>query len=150
MSSEWLIRWKPSVGKKTLLFIAGILWMLAGCILLFRGIFHLINDHYYLLISLSGGAVGGILFYRLVFARVSNKYIRRILHLENDRPCVFSFFSWKSYLIMAFMISMGIFLGKRFLPPHELHVFFVIMSIPLITSGLRFIKHGVDYLQPLG
>ena len=50
---------------------------------------------------------GGLAFFRILFLRISSKHIRRITTLEILRPCVFSFFDIKSYLMMALMITMG-------------------------------------------
>lgn len=143
---EIFLKLKPGITKRALLFVAGCLWTFAGSLLLFRGLRFLVLEHSHLLKSLFIGACGGFLFFYLVFYRVSGKYIKRITRLSAEKPCFFAFFSWKSYLIMSVMITMGITLSKLHLfHPHPLHVFFVIMSLPLLFSGLRFFYNGIIY-----
>jgi hypothetical protein len=135
-----LVKYKPGITKRMLLLVAGCLWIFAGSLLLFRGLHFLVPENHHLVLSLLLGIIAGIGFFLLVFYKVSGKYIRRIYRLYPERPCFFSFFSWKSYLVMGCMITLGIILSKlRLFPPHSLHVFFIIMSLPLLFSGLRFL-----------
>ena len=143
---EFLFRFKPGISKKALLFVAGFIWLLAGSILLFRAFLFLVPEGKNLAIPVIIGMAGGICFYLLLFSRISIKYISRIKGLTIEKPCFFSFFSWKAYLVMGFMITMGISMSKlHWLHPHELHVFFIAMSLPLLFSGIRFLYHGIRF-----
>ncbi len=140
--------WKPGVPKKVLFKIAGVVWILAGTILLLRGIVALSNDVESLPYSFLIGLSGGLLFYLLVFSNVSGRYIRRMAGLKDQRPCAFSFFSWKSYLVMACMITMGVLASKcHLVGQHPVHIFFLIMSVPLIIAGLRFLRSGITFVE---
>jgi hypothetical protein len=82
---------------------------------------------------------GGIIFFRVLFFRISSKHILRISSLEILRPCVFSFFNFRSYLLMALMITMGISVRKFHLISAEfLAYFYITMATPLLLSAARF------------
>ena len=134
-----LEKYKPSVTKHNLLFIAGLAWTTAGGILAGRGLSYLVQHGHYLGWRLAGGLVFGMIFYVLLFAKISRKHIKRIRGLNIPYPCAFSFFNVRSYLMMAIMISGGIML-RRFdvINKEWLYNFFVTMGVPLLISATRF------------
>jgi hypothetical protein len=130
---------KPSVSKKNLLVIAGIIWSFAGGMLLTKGITLLLIENTYLFAEISAGVSLGVAFYFLMFSKISFKHINRIFHIEIKKPCLFSFFSFRSYLMMGLMISSGIGLRKLDIINHEvLYVFYITMGTPLLMSSIRF------------
>ena len=138
----------PVTSKRNLLFIAALVWTFAGVMLLTRGMVMMGIDHDFYLLPIAGSLVGGILFYVVLFTRISEKYINRIISLSSDRPSVFSFFNLKGYLMMAGMISMGILLRKSgFVPPFYLSIVYLTMGVPLFVSSLRFYYSAINY-QP--
>ena len=137
---------KPGTSRRNLLFIAAFVWTFAGGMLLTRGIFMMGIDNDFLLTRIGLSLVGGALFYVILFSRISKKHVLRIIHLTNDRPCIFSFFNLRSYMMMIFMISFGIFLRKYgIVPPFYLSTLYVTMGIPLFVSSLRFYYSGINY-----
>jgi hypothetical protein len=137
---------KPSVSKKNLLVVAGIVWSFAGGILLYKGISLLLNENTYLAIEFIIGISFGIVFYFLLFSRISFKHIHRIFRIEIQRPCFFSFFNVRSYILMILMISTGIGLRKMDIINHEvLYVFYITMGTPLLMSSLRFYYYWFKY-----
>jgi len=130
---------KPSVRRQNLLFIAGIVWTAAGLILTGRGVSHLIQQGNYLGWRLAGGVVFGGIFYILLFAKISKKHIKRIKGLNIPYPCAFSFFNFRSYFLMALMITGGILLRRMDIINKDwLDNFYVAMGIPLLISASRF------------
>jgi hypothetical protein len=92
-----------------------------------------------LAIEIGIGVVFGALFYILLFAQISKKHITRITLIKIDNPCFFSFFNFRSYLLMAIMISGGITLRVSGLVNSEIiYTFFLCMGIPLLVSAWRF------------
>ena len=136
---DLLQKYKPSVSKHNLLFIAGLAWTTAGGILAGRGLGYLIPHGDYLGWRLAGGMVFGGLFYLLLFSRISKKHIIRIRGLNIPYPCAFSFFNLRSYILMAVMITGGIML-RRFdvINKAWLYNFYVTMGVPLLISASRF------------
>ena len=136
---DLLNKYKPSVSKHNLLFIAGMAWTIAGGILAGRGLSYLIGHNEYLGWRIAGGVIFGGLFYVLLFAKISRKHIKRIHGLNIPYPCAFSFFNLRGYLMMAIMISGGIML-RRFdvIEKEWLYNFYVAMGVPLLISASRF------------
>lgn len=132
-------RFLPRVSKRYLLLVAAIVWTFAGGMLLFRG-FAVNHSHdTQWTIKVAFCIVGGLLFYRAMFDRISSKHVYRIKSMEIDRPIVFSFFNLKSYLMMFSMITMGITLRlSGLVTPAHLAMVYVTMGIPLLMSSFRF------------
>lgn len=137
---------KPSIPRRYLLFVAGVVWTLAGGMLLYKGIslFRIYRDFLWLKITIS--IFGGAIFYILLFSRISFKHAWRIINLENENPCMFAFFNIRSYIMMAIMIISGIMLRKSgIISPEYLSVLYVTMGIPLFLSALRFYYYEIYY-----
>jgi hypothetical protein len=140
---SWL---KPAVSKRTLLFIAAGVWTFAGSMLMFKGYKMLDTTGRFLWLKLLVVLLGGIAFYLKLFSKLSLKHTLRILGLKVSHPCLFSFFNFKSYLVMIFMISMGITLRTTgWIPFPYLAFLYLMMSVPLLLSSVRFYYTGFYY-----
>jgi len=139
---------KPSVPKCYLLFVAAVVWTFAGGMLLFRGFSVLRFNSTGILIEEAVSIILGIVFYILMFSHISLKHIVRMQNNPVERPCVFSFFNWRSYILMTSMISFGITLRITGLVPIQyLSFFYLIMGTPLFLSSMRFYAHGFKNLK---
>ncbi len=137
---------KPGIPKRYLLFVAAIAWTFAGGMLLFRGFTFMNSQTSWLWAKISVSFIGGIVFYFVLFSKISLKHIRRIVNLEYERPCAFSFFDWKSYGLMAIMISSGVLLRMSgIIPVAYLSVFYIAMGTPLFISAFRFYYFGFNF-----
>lgn len=136
---------KPGVPKRYLLLVAAIMWFSAGTFLIIRGEFILPGfEHFWprLLVVI----VAGMAMFFLIFIRLSLNHIRRINAIEIIKPCIFSFFDFKGYLMMLFMITLGVTLRKTHVITAELlSYFYFTMSIPLILSAIRFFLAWRNY-----
>jgi hypothetical protein len=138
---------KPSINKRYLLFVAAAVWTFAGGMLLFRG-FSMVFKLKHLILVLIFSSIGGVLFYLLLFSKISLKHTRRIINLKIEKPCLFSFFNYKSYILMIIMISSGILVRKSgILAPDYLSLIYITMGIPLFFSSFRFYYNGFNYKQ---
>ena len=136
---NFLEKIKPGVPRRSLLLIAGFAWSIAGGILITRSLVHLIGVNHHLLLEIIFGIAFGAMFYILLFARISKKHITRINLIEINNPCFFSFFNFRSYLLMTIMISGSIALRLSGLINQEIiYTFFLCMGIPLLVSAWRF------------
>ena len=143
---NYLERLKPKLPKRYLLFLAAVVWTFAGGMLLFKGAAFMrdVKDYVWLRILIS--AIGGALFYVVLFSKISIKHTRRILNLKSESPCLFSFFSIKSYILMAIMITSGILLRKSgIIGMGYLSVIYLTMGIPLFLSAFRFYYFGIYF-----
>ncbi len=126
----------PRVSKKSLLSVAGIVWVFPGCLLMWRGIKSI--EHFNLGVFICYLLLG-ILFYIFVFRKIVAKHSQRIKTLTDKRPTIFSFFNGKSYLMMLLMISLGVTLRKtEWIPTQYLTWMYITMAVPLIISSIRF------------
>lgn len=137
---------KPGTSRRNLLFIAAVVWTLAGGILLFKGTAMMMSDVVCWLARIIFSSLSGIIFYRLLFFKISTRHISRIIRLKPDRPCLFSFFNFRSYLLMFLMISMGVLLRtSEIIPVFYLSVLYLTMAIPLLVSAFRFYHSAIYY-----
>ncbi|MDP2336676.1 MAG: hypothetical protein Q8N05_09535 [Bacteroidota bacterium] len=129
----------PRIPKIYLLLVAALVWMFAGGMLLFRGYSFMMAYPHFLTVKIAGCIIGGLLFFKLLFVRISGKHVLRIQNLPIDHPCLFSFFNWRSYLMMTVMIVSGITLRKTgVISPEYLSLIYITMGIPLLMSSFRF------------
>lgn len=129
------------VKKRTLLLIAGIVWLIAGFNVARLGIlsFGLIDKNWYLYIL----TILIFIIFGLMFFKMSEKHTKRILSYEDKRP-FWNFFDLKSYLIMAFMMSMGIGLrvsGK--ISEFFIGFFYTGLGFALALAGVVFIYNYI-------
>ncbi|MEI7595274.1 MAG: hypothetical protein WCK02_05955 [Bacteroidota bacterium] len=136
----------PRIAKRYLLFIAAFMWTFASGMLLFKGITFGLDFQRFLILKTCIGIIGGIAFYVLLFSKISLKYILRIINLNESKPCIFSFFSFKSYFMMFIMISIGILFRKSGIISLEyFSVFYIVMGIPLFFSAIKFYYYAIYY-----
>jgi hypothetical protein len=136
---HWIQLLTPRIARRYLYLVAAIVWTFAGTMLLFRGILLFMEDEYLIWIRLTFSIIAGFLFYRLLFSNISRKHTSRIAGMQLEKPCLFSFFNARSYILMSLMITAGITLRKSgILPPVYLSVIYVTMGIPLFISSFRF------------
>ena len=137
---------KPGIPKRYLLFVAALVWTFAGGMLLYRGFYMLELYPQRIWIKISGSIIAGIVFFVFMFSGISVKHSLRIVNLKHERPCLFSFFNWKSYLMMAIMMTFGVTLRTTgIISPKYLSVFYIAMGTPLFLSAFRFYYFGIFY-----
>lgn len=135
----------PKVSKRILLFEAGIVWLFASFMLCRKGFIFLRELDALNVWVVIACVLGGIVFFRVMFLKISSKHIRRIHLLDEDARHIFAFFNIKGYIMMAGMISLGVILRKTgLIPVKPLSYFYFFMGTPLFLSGIRFIYYGLN------
>lgn len=131
------------VNKHTLILIAGIVWAIAGFnivrigLLAYQGNFTWWRG----LLSIAVYAA----FQIFVFGKMVKKHTGRILQYKEERQNFFRFFDTKSYLIMAFMMTLGIGLRVSGIVPNTFIAFFYTgLGASLLTAGVLFL---IRYLR---
>ena len=136
----------PRADKKVLIFLAGLMWCMVGVMLLRYASLWLINasgtDK---LIFVPLGLAAAVPIYRLGFLKLAEKNLLRLLPLESPR-CLFSFMTWKSYLIVPVMITMGITLRNSPMPKTWLSIIYTGIGLGLFLSGLQYMRTLVALL----
>lgn len=113
---------KLCVKKRTLLLIAGIVWMIAGFNVARLGVVSYLNiDSKWCLYLLS---IFVFFLFGLMFFKMSRKHTKRILGYEDYRP-FWHFFDAKAYLIMTCMMSCGIGFRAAGIFPEIFVAFFI-------------------------
>jgi len=139
MLKKYFFKLKPGVPTKMLFLAASFFWLLIAVRLLTRASeFFIKHSADYWIIIL--GIIGVAPFYYFVFRKVTLKYIRRIWHMTKERPCLFGFFNWRGYALMAFMIGLGIVTAMLpFIPEKGLNAFLISLGGSLFISSIQFI-----------
>ena len=145
-----LLKRKPAVGKPVLLFLAGGMWMGVGVFLLVQASSWLRAAPEERSLLLSGTGVGiALLVHHFGFLKIVDRNLGRILPVEGSR-CVFSFISWKSYIIVALMIALGAILRHSPLPKPYLSVVYIGIGLALVLSSIRYLRVLVGQLRSKG
>ena len=124
------------VKKRTLLLIAGIVWLAAGFNVARLGALSYLNierQWLYFILSAVVFSLFGAMFFKM-----SRKHTKRILGYEDRRP-FWEFFDAKAYLIMAFMMGGGIGLRAAGVFPDTFVAFFYSgLGCALALAGVLF------------
>lgn len=115
-----------------------MLWVLAG-----RWLARM--DWRYIAIGAGTGLALGLVIYRFGFSRIAKKNIYRIAAKSNP-ACVFAFQAWRSYLLIAIMISVGIALRHSTLPRLLLAVIYSSIGTGLACSSTLYYQEFLAYL----
>ncbi len=127
------------IPKKYLLLLAGLVWGAAGFNILRLGLLAYVGlvKPLYLLLS----AAVFVIFQKMVFGKLVQKHTARILAYEAPKVCFWHFFDRKSFIIMAFMMTMGISLRKFSLVPIDFIAFFYTgLGASLLLAGILFLR----------
>ena len=138
---------KPGVPKPVLIALGATLWGFAAYRILKMGFIFVERHALHHFVNYLIGIAGFIPFFLLVFRKVSLRYITRIKNLPQRRPCVFSFFDLRGYIMMTFMITLGILVSHWQLIP-ELYkgTFFISLGLSLLASSIFYIIEGVQFV----
>ena len=139
------------VSKRILLLEAAIIWTFAGGMLLYRGSSMLKASSGFTWEKILGCICIGLIFFVLVFLKISRKHVYRIITLNGNSHQFYEFFNSRSYLMMVGMISLGVFLRKTSIVPlASLSLAYITMGIPLLFSSFRFYARWYQYQPAIG
>lgn len=138
-----LQRLKPASDKNTLVLLAGLVWFAVGTALM-RLAFLWLSSYkgaesaYYF----AAGFLAALLIHHLGFLKIADKNLDRLLPLTGKK-CVFSFISWKSYLIVAIMALLGATLRHSAIPKQYLSIVYNGIGLALILSSVRYFRYFI-------
>lgn len=141
-----LNKFKPGVDKRVLIFLSGLLWIGVGSALLrlSAGWLSVEDNHTVLFAGL--GTTAGLIIHHFGFLRVVDKNLGRILPMRG-KHCVFSFMSWKSYLIVLIMATMGALLRHSPIPKPYLSIMYIGIGLSLILSSARYLRVFITQMK---
>ncbi len=138
--TEFKDKFKPAVPKKLLLFFAGAMWCCVGIMLISMAVQWLyIYEGNPLLFGVPG-FIAGLIIHHFGFLKIVDKNLGRISQLP-DKPCAFSFISWKSYLLIIIMITMGIIMRHSSIPKQYISVIYLGIGLALFLSSIRYFRN---------
>ena len=147
MPSKTLQTLKPGVPKLVLIALGAALWGFAAYRILKMGFIFIERHALHHFINYLIGIAGFIPFFLLVFRKVSLRYVNRIKNLPQRRPCMFAFFDLRGYIIMTFMITMGIMISQwKVIPELYKGTFFISLGLSLLASSVFYIIEGVQFV----
>lgn len=131
---------KLSVNKNYLILIAGLVWVLAGSMVIKIGMPLFVklapNNRWLPLFAI----IVFLVFYNFIFSRLVNKHVDRIGNNPEDEMPFWYFFDLPSYIIMLVMMSGGVILRVDHLIPEIFIAFFYTgLGFALFSCGIRFL-----------
>jgi hypothetical protein len=139
-------KFTPSVNKRILVLLAGIMWCGVGIMLVRFAIawlspYNLKEQGLYY----AAGFLAAMPIHHFGFLKIADKNLNRLLPLTEKR-CLFSFMTWKSYIIVLVMVSMGIALRHSPIPKRYLSVLYNGIGLALFLSGIRYFRFFFNLL----
>ena len=144
----WARRYEPRAGTKTQLYAAAVTWLLAATMLLVRGVIFLSDEHkawWLVAVAVSAAVVLGLIKGRAVMHRSSVKSVARIR--ARGRSCFFGYFSWKTWLLVAFMSTAGVLLRRSGMPHVFLGVLYLAIAVGLIYGDWVFWDAAIRHVE---
>ncbi len=137
---------KPGVPKRILFFLASVVWGFASSRILRIGVNDITDYSSAYWINYAIGIIGCYFFFRYVFFKMYKKHTKRIVNMEIEKPCMFSFFDFKGFGIMAFMITGGITLRRsNIIPAAYMGTFYITLGLSLLLAAVSFLYAGFRY-----
>lgn len=131
------------VRNRTLLLIAGIVWMIAGFNVARIGFIAYVGN-LSVFNLLCSSAIFAI-FWFMIFSRLVIKHTKRIKEYTTKKQYFWNFFDLKSFCIMAFMITFGIIIRVfKLMPDVFIAVFYTGLGLALTLAGIKF---SINYIQ---
>jgi hypothetical protein len=133
-------KFTPAVDKSVLILMAGLMWCGVGIMLMRYAVSWLSSCSareqifFYTL-----GFLAAMPIHHFGFLKIADKNLNRILALT-EKTSPFSFMTWKSYLIVLIMVSMGIALRHSSLPKRYLSILYNGIGLALFLSGIRYFR----------
>lgn len=141
---------KPAVSKNVLLFLAGLVWFCVGTMLVVLAYLWLAAAHNAIgFVYFGVGVVAAWVIHRFGFQKIAAKNIKRLLPIQ-DKRCVFSFFTWRSYILIAVMVTLGRLLRMSPLPKPYLAILYTAIGLALALSSLKYFKVFRDEIKETG
>ena len=133
-------KFTPSVDKKFLVLLAGFMWCGVGIMLIHFAVSWLSQySGGEQAIFYSAGFLAAMPIHYFGFLKIADKNLNRLLPMTEKR-CLFSFITWKSYIIVLIMVSMGIALRHSPIPKRYLSVLYNGIGLALFLSGIRYFR----------
>jgi len=135
-----IIKLTPSVDKRILVLLAGIMWCCVGVMLVNFAVAWLSSyDGREQGLYYAAGFLAAMPIHHFGFLKIADKNLKRLLPLTEKR-CLFSFMTWRSYIIVLIMVTVGITLRHSSIPKRYLSILYNGIGLALFLSGIRYFR----------
>ncbi len=129
---------KPAVTKSWLIALAGLMWTGVGVMLCRLAYLWFAVTNRGLALSLGSlGAAMAVAAYYFGFSKIARRNIERISLLV-EKTCIFAFQTWKGYLIIGFMMTLGIILRNSAIPKQYLAIVYTTIGGAIFLSSFHY------------
>ena len=128
------------VDKSVLVLMAGLMWFGVGVLLISYAVSWLSScSGKQQFFFYTAGFLAAMPIHHFGFLKIADKNLNRIL-LLTEKKSPFSFMTWKSYIIVLIMVSMGIALRHSSIPKRYLSILYNGIGLALFLSGIRYFR----------
>lgn len=130
------------VRKKHLMAVNAALWAIPGIIISTKGILaYCTAAGWHNILFLIAGSLLTLVFFLLIFTKITKKYSDRIRQLPDEKNSVLMVMNIKGYIMFAFMIALGIVLKSINVIPAGFFAFFYCGLGPaLLYAAIKFCR----------
>jgi hypothetical protein len=136
----------PLVDKKILILLAALMWCGVGVMLIRYSVSWLSScssgEQFFFY---SVGFLAAMPIHHFGFLKIADKNLNRLLPLT-EKKSLFSFMTWRSYIIVLIMISVGITLRHSSMPKRYLSILYNGIGLALFLSGIRYFRFFFNLL----
>ena len=142
-----LKKYDPTVDKRFLVALSGILWSGVGIMLCRLAVKWLSAPNTPDVIWLgSAGILLSLFIHHFGFLKLVDKNISRIT-AKQGKVCIFGFQPWKSYFLILIMIGMGTILRHSSMPKHYLSIIYIGFGGAMLLSSFRYHRVFIKLLR---
>jgi hypothetical protein len=132
------------VDKKILVFLAGLMWCGVGVMLLKLAVSWLTHFQGRFLYYLTGFVIA-MPVHHFGFLKIADRNLDRLMPIS-EKKCIFSFMTWRSYIIVVVMVLLGITMRHSGIPKNYLSVLYIGIGLALFLSGLRYFRFFINLI----
>lgn len=130
------------VKKNILYLLAGLFWLIAGVNVVRIGLDVMHDPESRLFVFLTLVLIIFFLFFQFIFARIVKENVSRIEQLDDDQVPFWQFMDKKGYIIMTFMITLGVTVRYlNLLPDFFISFFYIGLGGALSLTAFKYIPH---------
>ena len=134
-------RLRPAVHRKWLIFTSGVMWSGVGVLLNWFAYRWLPNfEKWQIIFAYSVGIIAGLIIAKFGFSKLAAKNRDRIMGYPK-KVCAFAFQRWQMYILIVFMMGMGIFMRTSgLIPKFLLAPMYVGIGLALFIGSFVYYK----------
>ncbi|MCD6333481.1 MAG: hypothetical protein J7L89_09435 [Bacteroidales bacterium] len=131
----------PAVKPVWLVLLAGLMWLAVGIMLCTMGVGWLIHaDTRWAWVFGVVGFLAAMVIHHFGFLRIVDRNLGRIRKIDG-KYCAFGFMPWKSYFLIAVMMTTGILLRHSSFPKTYLSLIYNGIGLSLALSSIRYFRN---------